>query len=138
MIRNHPVHPRVRPAHRKAPCPEVYDRPFNAPDAEGANHWDTVRDLPRIWSTPGRTGSGFGPHNTVMVDDTLRKMRYQSAGLVIVPEYTEASVMATYGEMNGQRWVRDTKVRAEGEDLTRREVACREAEILPRLAAYLR
>ncbi|CAN0173198.1 unnamed protein product, partial [Ectocarpus fasciculatus] len=71
-------------------APEVYDRPFNARDPHGVNAWDTTRDLPLIWSTPGRTGAGFGPGNSIMVDDTPRKMRFMDAGLVVVPEFTEA------------------------------------------------
>lgn len=90
----------TRPAQQD---PEIYDRPFNAPDPEGVNHWDTKRDLPKIWSTVGRTGYGFAAHNTVMVDDTPRKMRDMNAGLVVVPEYDQRSVVAaSCGEGEGQ------------------------------------
>ncbi|CAM9832519.1 unnamed protein product, partial [Laminaria digitata] len=82
-------------------APEVYDRPFNARDTGGVNHWDTTRDLPLIWSTPGRVGAGFGPGNTVMVDDTPKKMRFMDAGLVVVPEYTQACVLAACGGGTG-------------------------------------
>lgn len=99
----------------------MYDRPFNAPDPEGANHWDTMRNLPLIWSTPGRTGTGFGPHNTVMIEDTPRKMRYQEAGVVVVPEFAEESVRTAFGADGGES-----------------DRGGKEREVMPRLAAYLR
>ena len=33
-----------------------------------------MRDLERIWSTPGRVGYGFDGRNTIMIDDSQRKV----------------------------------------------------------------
>lgn len=119
--------------------PEVYDRPFNAHDPEGANPWDTTRNLPLVWSTPGRAGEGFGPGNTVMVDDTPRKMRFMSAGLVVVPEYTEASVVeVVHGGGGGRGGTLGSGAHEEGE--LRREHqqrAHRQMEVMPRLTEYM-
>lgn len=61
-----------------------------------------------------------------MVDDTPRKMRDMSAGLVVVPEYKEACVLAACG------------MAAEVEDERAARQAEREqADILPRLTEYL-
>lgn len=117
--------------------PEVYDRPFNSVDPQGANKWDTTRDLPLIWATPGRAGTGFGPSNTVMVDDTPRKMRFMNAGLVVVPGYKEASVLAVCGRGEGMEDV-ERVVGTEEEVQARGEAALAEAEVMPRLAEYMR
>jgi len=128
--------------------PEVYDRPFNARDPHGAKPWDTTRDLPLIWSTPGRAGSGFGARNTVMVDDTPRKMRFMDAGLVVVPEFTAVSVVEALGGGGdgGDGGGRVPGTGAEGvaagragEGEEAREQAARgQREVLPRLLEYLR
>ena len=73
---------------------EIYDRDYNKADGdEGTNDWDTMRDLAKIWRTPGKVGFGFGPHNTVMVDDSARKMRHAPRNLVAVPEFKHAEHM---------------------------------------------
>ncbi|CAN0374913.1 unnamed protein product [Ectocarpus sp. 12 AP-2014] len=120
----------LMPDDSSSTAPEVYDRPFNARDPHGANAWDTTRDLPLIWSTPGRTGAGFGPGNSIMVDDTPRKMRFMDAGLVVVPEFTEACALEALGGETGN-------VESE-EEAERREAAARaQREVLPRLLEYL-
>lgn len=122
--------------------PEVYDRPFNTRDPQGVNHWDTTRDLPLLWSTPGRAGTGFGPSNTVMVDDTPTKMRFMTAGLVVVPEFKEASVLAAFGRgeggMGDAERVVGTEKGEEGGVQVREKAEHREAEVMPRLAEYMR
>lgn len=66
-----------------------------------------------------------------MVDDTPKKMRFMDAGLVVVPEYTQASVLAACGREEGGGVV------AGGGDA--REAAAREqAEVMPRLTEYMR
>ena len=70
----------------------LYDRSYNVEDSSGANSWDTMRDLTRIWSEAGSVGHGFSELDTVMVDDTPRKMRHLPHNAVIVPEYDEAAV----------------------------------------------
>ena len=51
-----------------------------------------MRDLTRIWSEAGSVGHGFSERDTVVVDDTPRKMRHLPHNAVIVPEYDEAAV----------------------------------------------
>eukprot|EP00752_Nemacystus_decipiens_P005334 g4838.t1 len=111
--------------------PEVYDRRFNARDPHGAKPWDTTRDLPLIWSTPGRAGEGFGPANTVMVDDTPRKMRFMEAGLVVVPEFKAACVLESLGLRA------DTGGGTEESEEAGEDAARRQGEVLPRLLEYL-
>jgi len=73
---------------------EIYDRDYNKADKEeGVESWDTMRDLAKIWSTEGKVGYGFGPHNTIMVDDSARKMRHAPRNLVQVPEFKHAEHM---------------------------------------------
>lgn len=67
---------------------EIYDRDFNKKDEwDGAKDWDTVRDMHKIWTTKGRAGYGFNARNTVMVDDSSRKMRQFPGNLVLIPEF---------------------------------------------------
>jgi hypothetical protein len=73
---------------------EIYDREYNKADREeGTESWDTMRDLTKIWTTEGKVGYGFGPHNTIMVDDSARKMRHAPRNLVQVPEFKHAEHM---------------------------------------------
>ena len=72
-----------------------------------------------------------------MVDDTPKKMRFMDAGLVIVPEYTEASVIAFSRGGTGIRTVENSS--KEAEDLRERQKAARrQAEVMPRLTDYMR
>lgn len=126
---------RPDPTQSSGTTPEVYDRPFNARDTGGVNHWDTTRNLPLIWATPGRAGAGFGAANTVMVDDTPKKMRFMDAGLVVVPEYTEACVLAACGK--GAMGA-DGGGRVVGGAGLREAAAREQAEVMPRLTEYMR
>ena len=69
----------------------IYDREYNKADNQrkGAKDWDTARDLPRIWGTEGRVGYGFTIQNTIMVDDTVRKMRDYPHNVLVVPEFKD-------------------------------------------------
>lgn len=120
-------------ARRNGKDPEIYDRRFNAHDPDGANPWDTTRDLPKIWSTHGRVGAGFGPKNTVVVDDTPRKMRHMSAGLVVVPEYKEACIIAAFGVRGGQDLSDGREFDVEVVEKARRH----QLEVMPRLTEYM-
>jgi len=72
---------------------DVYDRPFNVPDPDGANAWDTMRDLPKLWAAPHGVARGHGPPSTVMIDDSHRKMRHCPNNVLVVDEYSEAAVL---------------------------------------------
>ncbi|CAM9279330.1 unnamed protein product [Choristocarpus tenellus] len=82
---------------------EVYDRPFNVRDPMGKNEWDTMRDLDRVWSESGRVGSGFGPEDTLMVDDSPQKLRHMPDNALIVPEYNEARIYLETHSRDGER-----------------------------------
>lgn len=41
----------------------------------------------QVWATPEKIGYGFSWDNTIMVDDTPRKMRHAPGNAVIVPEF---------------------------------------------------
>lgn len=75
---------------------ELYERKFNKFDPEGENHWDTMRDLKKIWTTPDRVGFGFDETSTVVIEDTARKMREHPYNVIVVPSYTEESVLEGY------------------------------------------
>lgn len=77
---------------------EIYDREYNTPDPTGVHNWDTMRDLGKIWTTRGKIGFGFDESNTIMVDDSPRKMRSFSGNAVIVPEYGERDIERDGGE----------------------------------------
>jgi len=71
---------------------ELYGRDFNKADSTGAEAYDTMRDLDLLWRTPGRIAFGFDETNTVVIDDTARKMREFPNNVVVVPEYDDAAV----------------------------------------------
>lgn len=83
-------------AHLKGPRFEstalLYDRSYTQPDTEADVHWKTRRDLDAVWSCGDKVGKGFDASNTVVVDDTMSKMRHLSANVLLVPEFTEQSV----------------------------------------------
>lgn len=85
----------VKPPHNpESMC--LFDRPFNVADPTGENEWDTMRDLDQVWSIANSWSAGyccpFGPSNTIMIDDTPRKMRAWPMNVVVVPEYREEHV----------------------------------------------
>lgn len=75
-----------------------------------------------------------------MVDDTPKKMRFMDAGLVVVPEFTEACVLEAFG-IGGAAETKSTGHgggEEEGEETRKEEEAARgQREVLPRLLGYL-
>ena len=71
---------------------DMYERKFNKDDASGENSWDTMRDLPKVWGTPAKAAHGFDETNTLVIDDTHRKMREYPSNVLVVPTYDEATV----------------------------------------------
>jgi hypothetical protein len=73
----------------------LFDRQYNKKDPSGSNSWDTMRDLPRVWQELEKWGvsDSFGPHNTIMLDDTWRKMRALPNNVMVVPEYEASTIM---------------------------------------------
>jgi hypothetical protein len=74
----------------------LFDRRYNKKDPTGENDWDTMRDLPRVWQELVERGTPkncFGPHNTIMLDDTWRKMRAHPNNVIVIPEYEASTIM---------------------------------------------
>lgn len=70
----------------------IYDQAMNKSDPEGPNHWSMMRDLPRIWSTENSPGYGHSERTTIMIDDSLMKMREYPDNAIIIPEFSESMV----------------------------------------------
>eukprot|EP00039_Didymoeca_costata_P001750 m.54800 g.54800 ORF g.54800 m.54800 type:complete len:417 (+) comp10951_c0_seq3:180-1430(+) len=66
----------------------LYDREYQKHDSTGEKKWDTIRDLDAIWKAEASNGQQFDRSNTVMVDDTFRKMREHADNVLIVPTYS--------------------------------------------------
>ena len=78
---------------------QLYARDYQKHDPNGKNKWDTMRDLDKIWKEEMTNhGYKFGPHNTVMIDDTPEKMREHPHNVLIVPEMTAASLVREDGD----------------------------------------
>ncbi len=71
---------------------DVYDRKFNIPDPSGKYEYDTMRDLEKVWSTAGRVGSKHTADTTVLIENTLRKVRCYRDNAVLIQEYAEQNV----------------------------------------------
>jgi len=85
-------HSTQQPPRRRIP---VFAAEFNKPDddQELRRHaWDTVRDLDRVWDYG--VSRGFDATNTLMIDDTVRKMRQWPRNVYVVPEYSETLAQA--------------------------------------------
>lgn len=83
-----------------APRSNIYDREFNTQEADEElqrNSWDTVRDLHKVWSAKfgvAKTEGPFDVTNTLMIDDSPRKMRFWPDNVVIVQEYGMEEVIS--------------------------------------------
>jgi hypothetical protein len=63
---------------------KVFDRDYHKKDPEGAESWDTIRDMDKIFLE----GNGmFGFHNTVLLDNETRKIRDFLPNGILVGEY---------------------------------------------------
>ena len=62
----------------------LYDRAYQKPDPDGDKNWDTMRDLDRVWAAERAAGRSVGRHNTLMIDDTYRKMREHPDNMILV------------------------------------------------------
>eukprot|EP00854_Cymbomonas_tetramitiformis_P032419 gene32419-41115_t len=67
----------------------LFDQPYNAPDPEGPNDWDTKRDLDLIWRVPKIRCQGFDHTNTLVIDAEERKVKDYRENALVVPEYDE-------------------------------------------------
>ena len=58
-----------------------------------------MRDLDKVWEEEMTTnGYRFGPDNTVMIDDTMEKMREHPHNVLIVPPITAESLVRGDGD----------------------------------------
>ena len=72
---------------------DIYERKFNKADPSGEHDYDTMRDLPSVWSSVKPSSArGFTAENTVVIDDTLRKMRELPHNVLVVPPFEEDAV----------------------------------------------
>ena len=63
-------------------------RSMNKTDPNGVNEWDTVRDMEKVWETL----PGYGPDNTLLLDNEARKFHETPRNGIVVPEYGPAKV----------------------------------------------
>ena len=73
----------------------VYDQRWNLPDETVEFGWK--RDMPRLWNEINSKMDGsitFDSTNTIMIDDSPRKMRDFPDNVLIVPEFDEQGVIA--------------------------------------------
>lgn len=61
---------------------KVFHRDYNKPDPKGENHWDTIRDMKKIY----KYLDGFDEKNTILVDNEARKLRETPRNGIIVDE----------------------------------------------------
>ena len=72
----------------------LYDRAYQKDDPTGAEKWDTMRDLGKVWATEAELHHlTFSDANTVMLDDTMRKMREHPHNVLLVPTMTAGTLM---------------------------------------------
>jgi len=67
----------------------IYDRKFNKDDPLKRNKWDTMRNLPQLWAAEDTPAYGFTEYSTLMIDDSLSKMRDYPDNCLLIPEYTK-------------------------------------------------
>jgi hypothetical protein len=63
----------------------VLDRDMNKPDPAGAEEWDTVRDVQKVWRHLGP--ADYGPENTILLDNEARKFQETPRNGIVVPEF---------------------------------------------------
>lgn len=73
----------------------LYSQDFNKHDRSGENAWDMMRDFPKLWSTQYGPAFGHSERSTIMIDDSLRKMREFPTNLILVPEFVPERLMET-------------------------------------------
>lgn len=64
----------------------LFDRTMNKHDPDGLHHFDTVRDLPKVWEQLTQ----YGPETTIMVDNEIRKCVDYHQNTVILPAFIDA------------------------------------------------
>jgi hypothetical protein len=71
----------------------LYDQSMNKNDPLGEHSWSFMRDLPKIWNCKNSPGYGHNETTTLMIDDTITKMREYPDNVIVVPEFTEQGVV---------------------------------------------
>jgi len=69
---------------------------YNVPDVnKKIKPWDTMRCLEEVWNGINSSNQEkYDGRNTIMIDDTKRKMRYHPFNVIKVSEFTERSLSA--------------------------------------------
>jgi hypothetical protein len=73
----------------------LYSQEFNKHDSTGENSWDMMRDFHKLWTSRGGPAFGHSERSTIMIDDSMRKMREFSENLVLVPEFVPERLLET-------------------------------------------
>jgi len=84
-----PLADQLMPRGQKA---HLLDQSFNKRDELGENSWSMMRDLPRVWASREHPSFGHSEKTTIMIDDSMSKMREYPDNVVILKEFTEADV----------------------------------------------
>eukprot|EP00741_Cyanophora_paradoxa_P025212 tig00000350_g24337.t1 len=71
----------------------LFDRNYSIRDPHGEKKWDTMRSLPRVWAAPVCQGR-FDANNTILIDNTPRKVRNHMQNALIVPPWEKEQLVA--------------------------------------------
>lgn len=66
----------------------LFNREYNVKDPEGIKKSDTMRDLNKIWEFPPFKNQ-YGPKNTIMIDNEIRKARNCLENSIVVDSFIE-------------------------------------------------
>lgn len=61
---------------------EIFDRSWNVKDPNPIQHYDTVRDMQRVWGYL----KGVCPLNTIIIDNEIRKVEDCKSNAIIIPQ----------------------------------------------------
>jgi hypothetical protein len=72
----------------------LYAQEYNKSDPHGDKPWSMLRDLPKIWNCKDTPAYNHNHYNTLMIDDSISKMREYPDNVLVIPEYSVE--MVTY------------------------------------------
>lgn len=71
--------------------PFIYDQEWNLEDPSPEDRFGFKRDLPRLWESDIGPAGQFSALNTIMIDDSARKMRLFPENALLIEEFTSES-----------------------------------------------
>lgn len=78
----------------------IYDRKLCRPDPTSGKY-QVVKYLPDLWERDQR----FNQTNTLIVDDTFSKIRFQCNSAIVIPEYSVNNYPETYNNDDSLLWM---------------------------------